>query len=97
MKEESGSYVLLLGQGFLRHCGGTTNWATKQPTFTYGPKSNSTMVRIQAKGLEYSDDSPSKQVKPTHSTRVEVMDLTPIKCIGLGKWIPLLLYQWCLP
>lgn len=49
-----------------------------QPTFTYGPKSNSTMVRIQAKGLEYSDDSPSKQVKPTHSTRVEVMDLTPI-------------------
>jgi hypothetical protein len=69
MKAHDGTYPLLLGCGFLRQCGGATNWVAKKPTFTYSPKSNRTTINIPARGLEYDGDLPFKTVKPTQAIR----------------------------
>ena len=96
MKEEKGSYPLLLGRSFLRKCGGIADWQAKKPTFTYGPKMNRTTVLIEPRfivfGKQRKPIMPCKPQLPAHETNHESLsieskeDFGPIKCIGPGLY-----------
>jgi len=87
MKEIYGCYLHFLGHGFLCQCRRTTNWATKKPIITFGPKKNWTIVFILAQGLKYDEDYPFESVKTKFVTHTKAsIDLGPIKCIGPGLY-----------
>ena len=88
------AYLLLLGRGFLRQCGGVIDWSTKKPTLPYGPPDNQTKVLIEPKvgksgvKLRAETTSPNKFLniatssKPTPTSNLN----SRIKCLGPGLY-----------